>query len=101
MFLALWEYEVKPGSEKPFEKLYGPAGGWAQLFRTDSHYRETRLLRDPSRSNVYFTLDSWTSRNSYEEFMATHKSEYQSLDAVGENLTVNERRLGAYDLVAP
>lgn len=33
MFLALWEYEVKPGCEERFEKVYGPEGNWAQLFR--------------------------------------------------------------------
>ena len=101
MFLVLWEYEVKPGCKKPFEKLYGPAGAWAELFRTDSRYRETRLLHDPFRSSVYLTLDFWTTRHSYEEFLATHKSEYQAIDALGENLTLSERRLGVYELVAP
>ena len=99
MFLVLWEYEVKPGSEKQFEKVYGPAGDWAQLFRTDSHYRETRLLHDPFRSNVYLTLDFWTSRDSYEKFMATHKAEYQAIDSLGESFTVNERRVGVFALV--
>jgi heme-degrading monooxygenase HmoA len=101
MFLVLWEYEVKPGSEKQFEKVYGPAGDWAQLFRTGSHFQETRLLRDPLRPNIYLTLDFWASRDSYETFLATHKTEYQSIDSLGENLTVSERRLGAYELVAP
>ena len=101
MFLVLWEYKVKSGSEKQFEEVYGPAGDWARLFRTDSHYRETRLLRDPFRSNVYLTLDFWASRNSYEDFLTSHKVEYQSIDALGESLTTNERRLGAYELVAP
>jgi hypothetical protein len=50
---------------------------------------------------VYLTLDFWTTRHSYEEFLATHKSEYQSIDALGENLTLSELRLGAYELVAP
>ena len=101
MFLVLWEYEVKPGCQERFEKLYGPAGGWARLFRTDSHYRETRLLRDPFRSNVYLTLDFWTSRESYAWFMAAHTAEYKAIDAAGENLTVNERRIGAYEMVNP
>ena len=101
MFLVLWEYEVKSGSEKQFEDVYGPAGAWARLFRTDSHYRETRLLRDPFRSNVYLTLDFWTSRNSYEKFLATHKVEYQAIDALGESLTASERRVGAYEMVTP
>jgi heme-degrading monooxygenase HmoA len=87
MFLVLWEYEVKPGSEKRFEEVYGPAGDWARLFRTGPHYRETRLLRDPLRPNIYVTLDFWTSRKSYEEFLAAHKSEYQSIDSLGEHLT--------------
>jgi hypothetical protein len=99
MFLVLWEYEVKPGCEERFENLYGPAGGWARLFRTDSHYRETLLLGDPFRSNVYLTLDFWTTRYSYEKFMASHKSEYHAIDSAAENLTVTERRIGAYELV--
>jgi len=84
MFLVLWEYEVKPGSEKAFEKVYGPEGDWARLFRTGSHYLETRLLGDPFRFNVYLTLDFWTSRDSYENFLAAHQVEYGTNDALGE-----------------
>ena len=91
MFLVLWEYEVKPGSEKAFEKVYGPDGEWVRLFRPGSDYHETRLLRDPFRLNVYLTLDSWTPRDSYETFLATHKEEYRAIDALGESLTANER----------
>ena len=101
MFLVLWEYEVKSGSEKQFENVYGPAGDWARLFRTDSYYRETRLLLDPFRSNVYLTLDFWTSRDSYEQFTSAHKAEYQAIDALGESLAASQRRLGAYEMVAP
>ncbi len=101
MFLALWEYEVKSGSEKQFEDLYGPDGDWARLFRTNSLYHETRLLRDPFRLNVYLTLDYWTSRESYENFMSAHKAEYQAVDALGETLTASERHVGAYEMVTP
>ena len=51
--------------------------------------------------NVYVTLDFLTSRDSYEKSLATHKAEYQSIDALGENLTASERRVGAYESVAP
>jgi heme-degrading monooxygenase HmoA len=94
MFVALWEYEVKPGCEKRFEEAYGPAGGWVRLFRSDSNYLETRLLCDPFRPAIYVTIDFWHSREAYEQFMADHKDEYKGLDAVGEELTNNERRLG-------
>jgi hypothetical protein len=99
MFVALWEYEVKPGCEKRFEEAYGPDGGWVRLFRSDSHYQETRLLRDAFRPGVYLTMDFWDVRRAYEQFMVTHKEEYKALDAAGEKLTSNERRLGWYELV--
>jgi hypothetical protein len=32
MFLALWELDVKPGSDERFISTYGPDGDWAQCF---------------------------------------------------------------------
>jgi len=101
MFVALWEYEVKPGCEERFENAYGPDGDWARLFRSDSHYHETRLVRDAFRPATYITLDFWNSRGAYEQFMATHQDEYKMLDAAGEELTSKERRVGWYELAAP
>lgn len=101
MFVALWEYEVKPGCEKRFEEAYGPDGDWAKLFQSDSHFREMRLVRDAFHRGVYLTMDFWESRAAYEEFMAAHKQEYKALDAAGEELTIRECRLGWYELVEP
>ena len=101
MFVALWEYEVKPGCEERFENAYGPAGDWARLFQSDSNYRETRLLRDSVRPAIYLTLDFWNSCEAYEQFMAAHKDRYKMLDAAGEELTSKERLIGWYELVGP
>jgi hypothetical protein len=101
MFVALWEYEVKPGSEERFENAYGPAGEWARLFRSDANYGETRLVRDAVRPAIYMTLDFWSSREAYEKFMAEHRVEYKAIDEATEHLTNNERRVGWYELVAP
>jgi heme-degrading monooxygenase HmoA len=101
MFLVLWEFEVKPGYENRFEKVYGPDGDWARLFRSDPHYRETRLLHDSFHPSVYLTLDFWESRQSYEGFMANHRAEYGAIDEAGEELTVSERRIGWYQLSPP
>ena len=32
MLLALWEFEVKPGCEERFERVYGPGGDWDPCF---------------------------------------------------------------------
>jgi heme-degrading monooxygenase HmoA len=99
MFVALWEFEVKPGSEERFEKAYGPDGDWVRLFRSDTHYHETRLVRDSFRPGVYLTMDFWESRAAYEEFMAGHRTEYEAIDAIAEQITAKERRIGWFELI--
>ncbi len=98
MFVALWEFEVKRGCEERFENAYGPAGDWARLFRSDSNYRETRLLRDPFRPAIYLTLDFWNSRDVYESFLVEHRAEYEAIDKASAGLTINQRRVGWFEL---
>jgi heme-degrading monooxygenase HmoA len=99
MFVALWEYEVKPGNEERFEKAYGPDGDWVRLFQSDPHYLQTRLVRDSLRRGVYLTMDFWESCAAYGDFMAQHRAEYEAIDARGEESTVTERRIGWFEMV--
>ena len=96
MFVALWEYEVKPGCEESFQSAYGPHGDWVCLFQRDPHYRETRLLKDLSRSRVYFTLDYWDSESSFDQFKAANHAAYAAIDRATEPLTLSERRLATF-----
>ena len=97
MFLALWEYEVKLGSEKEYEKVYGPEGDWARLFRRDARYRGTRLLRDAEGERAYVTMDFWETQVAYEEFLKKHKDEYEQIERIGEGLTLKEKRVGWFE----
>ncbi len=96
MFLILWEFDVKPGEERAFEKAYGPLGPWVRLFERDAHFRQTQLLKDPSRSGIYFTLDFWDSEDDYKRFKHSNQSEYESIDRRTEGLTIRERNLGCF-----
>jgi heme-degrading monooxygenase HmoA len=96
MVVTLWEFEVKPGNEVLFEEAYGPNGAWVKLFRRDGRYRGTRLLRDVGAKRVYVTMDSWESREAYEEFRGKFAAEYEKLDEECEGMTVKERRFGEY-----
>jgi len=97
MFVALWEFEVKPGHEERFQRVYGPDGDWVRLFGSDADYQGTRLLRDTSRDGIYLTLDFWRSRDAYERFLATAGDSYEALDAACEGLTLNEWHLGSFE----
>jgi hypothetical protein len=99
MFLVLWEFEVKPGCEQRFERVYGPGGNWDSLFRRDASHAGTHLFRDISKPRVYLTADYWRSRKAYEEFLQAQGHEYKSLDAVSEELTANERHVGSYEQI--
>ena len=96
MFVALWEFEVKPGCEEKFEKVYGEEGAWAKLFLRDSLYRGTRLVKDVERERVYLTLDFWETREAYEKFRKESAVQYQRIDKECEGMTVAEKRIGEY-----
>jgi hypothetical protein len=99
MFLVLWEFEVKPSCEQRFQEVYRPGGDWDSLFRNDPNHVETRLFQDMMRSGVYLTADYWLSRKSYEEFLALRRSEYRTLDAATEDLTLSERHIGSFEML--
>jgi heme-degrading monooxygenase HmoA len=96
LFVTLWEFEVKRGSEELFEKHYGPQGAWASLFGRDPGYRGTRLLRDFARP-VYVTLDFWESREAHQRFERAHAGDYDALDRECQSLTASETKIGAFE----
>ena len=98
MFVALWEYEVKPGCEESFQSAYGPQGAWVRLFQLDPHYRETRLLKDLSRPRFYYTMDYWDSETSFDQFKAANLEAYATIDRTTEPLTLSERHLSTFNL---
>jgi hypothetical protein len=100
MFLVLWEFEVKPGCEQRFERVYSPGGDWDSLFRRDPNHTGTHLFRDTGRPRVYLTADYWRSRKAYEEFLAHRSGEYKALDAATEDLTHHERHIASLETEA-
>ena len=93
-FITLWEFHVKPECIVTFEKIYGPDGDWAQLFRQSPGYRGTELIRDLNQPGHYLTLDRWTSREALQHFKQEHQTAYSDLDKMCENLTEKEVFLG-------
>lgn len=98
MFVALWEFQVKPGLEKVFEEAYGPEGGWAGLFRQSPGYHGTRVTADPSVAGRYFTLDFWSSHAAYDEFRKLNAAAYAEMDRECEKLTVTEKHVGDFEM---
>jgi heme-degrading monooxygenase HmoA len=98
-FTIVWEFLVRPGKRREFEKTYGPRGSWARLFRRGRGYLRTELMRDGQRVNRYLVLDVWTSRAAYEKFKAANRVGYQALDQRCESMTEMEVEIGRWEAV--
>lgn len=92
----VWHFEVKPDCVTEFESIYGSEGDWAILFRNSPFYRGTRLLRKQASPPVYEVIDSWQDVESYQQFKADFRQEYDSLDKRCERLTVKETPIGYF-----
>lgn len=94
MYAVVWRYRTAPGREAAFEALYGTDGDWARLFRRSRDYLGTTLFRDAADPHCFLTIDRWTSREAYEDFLEAAHADYAALDLRGDALTLDEARLG-------
>jgi quinol monooxygenase YgiN len=97
VYLIVWEYEVRPDRMAAFEALYGATGGWSRLFGRAEGYHGTELFRDHARPTHFLTIDRWISASAHEAHLATVGEEYARLDEEGASLTLDERRIGAFE----
>lgn len=97
MFVYVWEFLVPAERRQEFERAYGAAGEWVELFRRSPDYLGTELLRDRERADRYFTVDRWRSAVARAQFQQRHAEAIAGLDARCEALTLAERHLGDFD----
>lgn len=98
-YVYVWEYMVMPGRRDEFERLYGPTGGWVELFSTSAGHVRTELHRDRDDPSRYLTVDYWVSEDAWLDWRAGVGPEYDVLDAVGGAMTVSERELGRFSML--
>ena len=94
-YAYVWEYLVSAKTAREFERVYGPEGEWAALFRRHPGYRRTELLRDLDRGR-YLTIDHWESREACAAFREAFAAEFKALDERCERLTSRETLVGEF-----
>lgn len=100
-FIAVWEFQVIADKRRAFERVYGPTGDWAKLFRRGEGYIRTELVRDRDVPGRYLTLDFWTSRLAYQKFRRQNLANYKAIDKRCEAMTQSERCLGEFQKSVP
>ena len=101
LHVHLWEFKVSTALTADFERHYGPTGTWAQLFSLSPDYVGTVLLKDSKVPGRYLTIDRWRNEEAYLLFRSTHAKQYAELDNECEQLTIDERSLGAFTELPP
>ena len=92
----VWRFAVKSGKEEEFERIYGPNGDWAVLFRKAAGYYGTELHRNREIPRTYVVIDRWESLDAFKQFKERFKDEYPALDLRCEELTEKEEHVGDF-----
>jgi heme-degrading monooxygenase HmoA len=96
----VWEFRVRAERTVEFERRYAADGDWARLFRRASGFRFTSLARDAHTPGRYLTIDGWEDLASFERFKQEFAREYEELDKECEGFTVEERRIGFFEVLS-
>ncbi|MEW6195354.1 MAG: antibiotic biosynthesis monooxygenase [Bacteroidota bacterium] len=97
MYIVIWQFTVKQEYLDDFVSAYGPNGTWAELFKKDGGYKETKLLQDVDNKLIFVTIDIWESKKSYNGFKNDFKEEYFKLDGEFEKFTVSEKPIAEFE----
>jgi quinol monooxygenase YgiN len=92
MIAVVWQFDVKQGREKEFEKLYGADGDWTALNRQTRSYLGTSFMHDQNRSSRYLLIEYWSEMIVYEQHRASRAAIVHSIE---------ERQAELIDAVEP
>ena len=93
VMVRVWEYDVPETSRAEFERRYGAAGDWAQLFSSCDCFRGTELFASLSDPGRYLTVDRFTDEGAWRAFLTEHRDAYAGLDAATKGPTTDECEL--------
>jgi len=96
MIAIMWQFDVKDGREKEFEKLYGVDGDWTALNRQTRSYLGTSFLRDLNQSSRYLVIEYWSEMIVYEQHRASRLAIIESIEKRRAELIDTAEPLGIY-----
>jgi quinol monooxygenase YgiN len=97
MVRIVWEFIARADKMQEFEDYYANSGPWAAMFRKNSGYHGSVLLRDVQNPRRYLTIDRWENATMHRTMRERFSTEYQELDRAGEAFTESERHTGVFE----
>jgi len=94
----VWTYRVRDDRVAAFRAAYGPDGDWARFFRRHPDYLGTELYADAGDPARFMTIDRFARPDAREELVAENRADFEALDALWEEATLEEAYVGAFGL---
>lgn len=98
-YVYIWEYHVKKEFINKFEETYSPHGIWVSLFKKADGYLETHFFEDKTDPSRYVTVDYWISHEAYQIFRKNFENEFEKLDKMCEEYTIEEKKIGDFRII--
>lgn len=96
MIAIVWQFDVRPGSEREFEQFYGADGEWTAANRLSRSYLGSSFLRDQNRMSRYLVIEYWSEMVVYEQHKAYQQDETARLDASRDKLVESAEPVGVF-----
>lgn len=97
LFVRIWQFRVGPEQADEFREVYASNGLWAALFRREIGFHGTELLQSVTDSQVFVTLDTWESAETWAAFLRAWGDDYAALDRRCTALFISEAEIGSFE----
>ena len=75
MIAVVWQFDVLPGKNEEFERLYGADGPWTALSRRSRSFLGSSFLRDLAQPSRYMVVEYWSEMVVYQRHHADFEDE--------------------------
>jgi quinol monooxygenase YgiN len=93
---VVWQFQVKPGQQKEFERFYGADGEWSMLGRRSRSFLGSSFLRDQARDTHYLLIEYWSEMVVYERHRRSAVTDLQTLEEQRDALCESIIPLGIF-----
>ena len=97
MLAVVWQFDVRPGSEKAFETLHGADGAWTALSRRSRSYLGSSFLKDLATPGRYLLMEYWSEMFVYEKHLADFSDSVETLKTQRAEMVLETVPLGIFD----
>ena len=86
MIAVVWQFQVKPGKQQEFERVYGADGEWSKLARRSRSFLGSSFLRDQAADTSYMLVEYWSEMVVYEKHRHSLDTDLRSIEGRREAL---------------